>query len=322
MELLSLFSLLIVLIWVLVHAADLIEDAFVFLARRMEVGEFFIGFVILSAVSSLPELSIALNSNNTIPELSVGNLLGASLILLTLIIGMTVIKFHGVTFTGRFREREVVMGLLIISMSILALFDRQITIVEGIGMVFGYLIYAIHIYLIYRNSGEKIKEEATVPAIKTLIMLGRSAVGVLLILVASALVVDTVIEIGSKVQISESLIGLFILALGTNIPELTILYRAKDIGQIKLAVGNFFGSAAINTFILGLLAILSGGVNLVRNETFLTLIPVLVLLALAVIYFLLFSFTGRKITKVEGYMLIGVYLSLLISEGLVLIFFG
>lgn len=320
LETLGLFALIAVLIYGLVRAADLIEDGFVYLAKSLDINEFFIGFVILSMVSSLPEFSIVLSSNNLIPELSVGNLLGGTLVLITLVMGLAAYKYKGIEFKGRFGEKEVIESIGFIFLGILTLADGILTIVEGIILIIAYLFFILLIYNRYRVKRKTKEKRHLVDSRKVLTMLSRAVAGSLLILLCSSLIVDVIVLLGERIVINEALVGLLVLAIGTSIPEITILARAKKVASRKLAVGNFFGSATINMFILGILAILSQGVDLRGGNNFVILAPVLVILSLSLVAFAYFSWTGQKLTKTEGAMLIGFYISLIITEGLVLAF--
>ncbi|MCA9381499.1 sodium:calcium antiporter [Candidatus Dojkabacteria bacterium] len=316
-EILSLFSLIIVLLYLLVRAADLIEDGFVLIARTLKVNEFFIGFVILSIVSSLPELSIAFSSNDSVPELSVGNLLGASFVLLTLAIGLMVVKVGEVRFGGKFKETEIIEGLILIGLGVLTVSDGYLSISEGLMLGVAYLFYVGLVYDKFRKKRQSDEaSSATVSSRKVIKMFGKAALGAGLILVCSSLIVDTVVLLGQRVYINESIIGLFVLAIGTNIPELTLLIRAKKIKQRNLALGTFIGSATVNIAILGLLAILAQGVDLKQGDghNYFSMIPVMLILTFTLISFAYFSWTGRKLSRSEGIMLLGFYISLIVTE--------
>lgn len=293
------------------------EDAFLYLSKKVGISEFFVGFVILSAVSSLPEFSIALSSNNTIPQLSVGNLLGATLILLTLVIGLTAFKFKNIEFKGRFGEIEIFSGLIVIFLSVVCVLDRELSILEGIALITTYLLYTAHLYQKFNthNFTKNIVNEIKVDMKNLFRMILGAALGCFLILLASSLLVDVIIELGKKVEVNETLVGLFVLALGTNIPELAIISRARNARHRKLATGNIIGSAAINSFILGILAILSQGVKL-SNEDFFASAPILILITFTVVLFGFFCWTGRKLTRVEGIMLFAIYVSLILAEAI------
>lgn len=312
LETLGLISLIAVLLFMLVKSADLVEDSFVFLARRIGISEFFIGFVILGAMSSLPEFSIAINANHTIPELSIANLFGATLILMTLIIGLYAIKFNGLDFVGKFGELEIIWGLSVVFISVLTVVDRNLNWIDGIILVAAYASYLFHIYDRFKEQKQSITlNTEMLSARRILAMLGKSVFGIIAILVSSSLIVDTVVELGNRASIDSAFIGLFVLGIGTNIPELTILLRAKDSSKQKLAIGNIIGSASVNVFTLGVLGILGQDIQITEFDK---IVPVLVTLTLATFMFSLFSWTGRKLTKNEGITLIGVYTLLLTFE--------
>jgi cation:H+ antiporter len=304
-------GILVASIFCLIKSADLIEETFVYISKKLKVSEFFLG----SIVSSLPELAIAVNSAQTAPELSLGNLLGATLILMTLVVGMSAIRFQSVNFQGRFREREMIGGLIVILMSVVFVFDRKLEIWEGVFMIIAYLALIADVRKQFTHKKlEELKQE--VPAEKMYKLLVKSLVGTVILLIASNLAVDSVIKIAEDLEISSAIIGLFVLAIGTNTPELTLMFRSKNSDQSKLAIGNFIGSAVFNTPTLGLLTILSGGFEIKNFEG---LVPVMVIITFASFLFLLFSWTGRKITHIEGAMLVGVYLSLVITEVILLL---
>jgi cation:H+ antiporter len=133
----------------------------------------------------------------------------------------------------------------------------------------------------------------------------------LILIVASSYVVQLSESLASIIGVTESLIGILILAVGTNLPELTIMLTSKGDEEEKLALGNLFGSACVNAGILGLLSVLAGGFEIKDFESIVTGI---VILALALILFTYFSWTGRKIDRFEGFLLIGLYVAMIITE--------
>lgn len=315
-KIIGLFTALVILIFILVKSADLVEDSFVLLAKKIGVSEFVLGFVLLSAISSLPEISIAISSNDVVPELSVGNLFGATLILLSLVAGLSAIKFKNISFRGKFNETEVLIALLIIALMIFTALDATFSLLEGVGLVFMYFLYVFQLSIRFKNLSEQ--KEQKVQAKKLFRLLIKSAIGVFGILASAALIVDTVISIGNILMVSEALLGLLVLAVGTNLPELTMLIRAKHDSQQNLAFGNIMGSAAINTLILGCLIILSQGFRLAIVDV-IALTPVMVILSITILAFVFFSWTGRKLTRSEGVLLISCYISLIIAELLIIL---
>lgn len=328
LDIVSLLALIIVMLYGLIRAADLIEDGFVYIAKKLGVNEFLIGFVVLSFISQLPELFVVFNASQEVPELSIGNLLGGCLILLTLVLGMSILKFNGIELKGKFKEHDIIVGICVIFLTIGTLVDGVLSELDGVLLITSYLVYVIHLW--YRFKVHKRLPTRVKPITlnidytqmrANLKMLIYALFGSVLILICSSLIVQSVVALGGRVNVNESLIGLFVLAVGTNIPELAILYRAKSNTQKNLVFGNLIGAASINVLILGVLALLSNGVELNTNggQNFIALIPVMVILTLALGAFLIFSWTGRKLTKIEGAMLIGFYISLIVTEGILLL---
>ncbi len=307
---LALFILLILLLYTINKAADFIDDSFSFYSKRIKISQFLIGFIFLGTISSLPEITIAINSSKEIPELSAGNLLGATLILMSVVMGISVIKFKNVHFQGKFTEKEVITALGLLLVMLIAVADKSISILESLILLGLYLIYIVFLYYQFHKKLANYPE-VMINASNAKIFMVKSIVGIILILITASAIVDTVIEIGDRININEALLGLFVLSFGTNLPEIVFLTKAKNLDQEKLALGNFMGSAVANVGIMGLLGLSSGG--FVFNH-FISIIPVLVILTLTIVLFAIFSFTGRRLSVWEGYILLASYASFIITE--------
>lgn len=308
--------LLAVAVIALVVSARYVEKSFIEFAHKFKINEFFLGFVILGLVTSLPEITIALFASKEAPQLSMGNLIGATTVLLTLIIGISAVKYKNISFTGKFAEKEVVAGILLMSAMILVFVDRNVAFVEGVILLAFYALYTLYLSEKLNNKKERVFY-LNISTEKTPAVLMKLIVGCITLIIASSYVVTFSEDLAKLIGISESLIGILLLAIGTNLPEITILILAKTSDEQKLALGNFFGSACVNAGILGLLAILSGGFVITDFETVVTGI---VILALSLLYFAYFSWTGRKIDRREGILLIALYAAMIITEILIRIY--
>lgn len=314
MNLVFLFILLIGLIIVLVLSAKLVEGAFVHIANKFRINEFILGFFILAIITSLPEISIALVSSNESPELSVGNLIGATIVILTLVIGLSAIKYKGIEFKGRFSEKEVLLGLFTLFLMVAVLYDSSLNVFESILLLTSYSVF---IYYIYRKFSKKapVSFFLVLDNTRPIKLFLTGLVGIVGIIISSSYIVSTAGDIASLLGISETLIGILMLAVGTNLPEITILLTSKQAEEQELAVGNFFGSACVNVAILGLLGITSRGFQI---DGFLSIVSGGVILIFAIFLFLVFSWSGKKLSRTEGFLLIAVYLAFLITELLIL----
>lgn len=271
------------------------------------------GFMILGIISSLPEVAIAIQSSSEVPELSLGNLIGGSLVLLTLILGITIVKFKNVHFRGKFNQDEILMVLGVVGLGSIFVLDADLSILESAILIGLYVFYVIHLYSRYYRLSKSDQKplEITVPATKLDRLLIMGLVGIVLLFISSSAIVEVIIRIGELTEFNEALMGIFVLGVGTNLPEIVILLRARDNDHEKLAIGNFIGSTVFNIAIVGLLGIMTGGFEIEQFDTI--LIPS-VFLAMGVVLFGIFSWTERQMKSIEGVGLICLYLLFLVAQ--------
>lgn len=320
-----LFLGLFFFIFILVQSADLISTSFVGISKKMGISEFFLGFLFLSIISSIPEISIAINSKDIIPQLSIGNLFGAKLVLLGLLGSIAIIRFGSLEFKGRFGERENIIALFIMLLMVVVIVDGYLAVSEGLMIVFLYISYVATLAYKFRALPKQFHiihlRNLKRPKVKFSFVIVKLVLGAIGVILASNFIVKYALEIGDILNISEALIGLIVLAIGTNLTELSVLITssAKIESERKLTMGNIIGSATINSFIYGLLIISTGGITLsLKDLTVIT--PVMFILTITIIGFFIFSITGKKVTRFEGYLLFGLYMSLILTEFLLILF--
>jgi cation:H+ antiporter len=314
MDIAAYISLLILLSYMLVQAADMIEGAFVLVSRKLGIRPFVIGFIVLSMASSLPEVSLVINASiSQVPGLSLGNLVGGTIVLMTLVVGINAFKHKQLPFRGNFGIGQVLFALAILACQILVIFDGQLTQLEGVLLLLAYA--ALAIYFIRRGNEQRVlHEHAKIEVGKLTNLLIKAFVGVLGLIILAKLLVDVAIHTAGLLNIPASVIGLLVLALGTNLPEIAIAIRGDGSKAGDLSIGNLLGSASVNTAIIGLLAILSP--YEITNSS--ALVPSLIVLSTVILLFGVSAWTDKKITRYEAALLVGVYLTLLLVEGLVI----
>lgn len=315
METLFLVLFLLALIFVLVLSAKLVETSFIHISNRFKVNEFFLGFFILAIVTSLPETSIALVSSSESPELSLGNLLGATIVILTLILGISAIRYKGINFKGKFGEKEVLIGLLTILLMVLVISDGTLTLLDSAVLVISYGTFIYYLYKKFNIQGIKrlhLKIDTTNP----FKVFAQGLVGVVGIILSSSYIVSSAEQVALNLGVSQTVIGILMLAIGTNLPEITILLTAKKLEEEELAIGSFFGSACVNVAILGILGLTSRGFEI---SDYISVVSALVILTVTIILFTIFSWTSRKLSKYEGMLLLSMYVAFLTAEIIILL---
>lgn len=310
MNLLLEIGKLIILLIILVSSARIIEKSFIHIAHKIKVNEFFLGFAVLAIITTLPEISIVLFSSRTNPELSLGNLYGGTIIMLTLIIGISAIKFKNIKFGGGFAEGEVLLGVIVLASSIIPVLDNNFSILEGILGVLIYILYIIFLYFIFKRRTPP-RLYTFIDTMKPTKLIVLAVIGMFGLMISSALTVVTAENIANILDVSDIFIGLFVLGLGTNLPEITIMITSRSNEEQNLALGNFFGSACVNVGVLGMLAILAGGFNITGISSLLISLTILII---ALFLFSVFSWTGRKLDRTEGAILVALFIALVIAE--------
>jgi cation:H+ antiporter len=306
---LELLGFIVILLIVLVKSADLIEDAFVAISEKFNINPFLTGFIILSFTSSLPETSVALNAvvEDAVP-LSIGNILGATMVLLTLVIGLNAVKHKSIPFRGFFGRHEVLLALSVILAQVAAVIDKRIAVVEGIILLTLYIVFILYIIFKSTHVDRKIPtRKKKVDPIPVLAI--KSAVGVVGLIWSANLLVDRAVQFAGVIHVPQILIGLFMLSLGTNLPEIVLLLRSDGAQKEKLAVGNFIGSATFNTAILGALAVLSP----YQIVNFSALVTIIIVLTVTVAVFASLV-KDDEITAKEGRLLIFLFVMAALIE--------
>lgn len=310
MDILAYLSLLLVLSFLLVKAAELIKESFVEIARRLKISTFLIGFFVLAFAASLPEFSVAVTASiNGVPELSVGNLLGSTFAVTALVIGLNAIKRKKLPFKGSFGVTQVFAAVILLSLQIFVLLDQDLNRTEGFFLVAAYVLFIIYIAKHLKLSLH-LDSDSTIKVALVAKMLAKGLLGLAALVFLSQFTVDAAIHFARMLQISEAVVGVLVLAIGTNLPELTLLFRSKTVDESKLAIGNFIGGICINVPTMGMLGIFSAH----AIPDFMALVPIMSFLALALIAFGILTWTNAEITRKEGYLLLSLYLVFLVTQ--------
>lgn len=245
------FLLLILGLAVLAKFSAVVVDAAAKLSQITGISKIFIGFIFIGLATSLPELSIGIISsfgNNG--ALSVGNLLGANITNLTLILGlMAFIGFNlGKIYSSQLKRAiAVTMGIAIMLMFI-----------GSVGLLFGAFLLCIY-YLFsaaIMKEGLAIGEQVyTFEAAKA----GLKMIVSVIVVIASAYVAtNSAVALAASLGMSSAIIGATIISIGTTMPELSVNIAAVRKRNISLAIGNTVGTITTNlAMVLGVVAMIN-----------------------------------------------------------------
>ncbi len=284
---------------ILVWSADVFIDGATALAKKFSVPSFLIGVLILGIGTSAPEMVVSvLAALEGSPELALGNAYGSNIINIALVLGATVLISPIIIRKG-IVKRDLPLLLLITAIAAWQLRDGILSQVDGlILLVLLIAVLGLQIVLSIREGYHEHEEDidnadsdATEPSVAR--GLGSLLLGMLMLVLSSRAIVWGAVELATLWGLSELIIGLTIVAVGTSLPELVSSLSAARKGEHDMALGNIIGSNVFNTLaVVGLATVIApiaaDPVILSRDVMAMGLLTVL-LVALCV-----FAFTTKR----------------------------
>ncbi len=303
--------LMIVGFVVLVGWADLLVRGASSIAKKMGISTLIIGLTIVAFGTSLPELVVSVvAAMKGSSDIAVGNIVGSNIANILLILGIT-----GMISQLRVKEstiwKEIPFAILAVMALIFVGFDtvlsntsqNSITRGDGAVLILFFLLFLYYIFQLAKS--EPFTEDAGIKRYNTALSVGMIVVGLGWLVWGGDMFIDGAVEIAQSLGMSEALIGLTIVAVGTSMPELATSVVAALRGQNDIAVGNIVGSNIFNIFwILWASALIN---PLQINPVM--LVDTLICLAITVLLFWV-MFVGRKnaIDRWQGGVFFALYI--------------
>lgn len=306
----------------LIKGADFLVDGASAIARRFEISDLVIGLTVVAFGTSTPELFvniIASAKGNT--DIAIGNVLGSNIANVFFILGVSSL-IYPLSVTKGTVWKEIPLSLLAaIVLGFMAndhLIDNRnfssLTRIDGLIFLCFFTIFLYYSYGIAREieGMEQLVPSEQQTLVKSLFWVCAGLIGLTL---GGKLIVDGAIVMAKKLGMSESLIGLTVVAVGTSLPELATSAVAAYRRNVEIAVGNIVGSNIFNVFfVLGMSSIIKPLPFQTRNN-----LDIGVVILSSLLLFL-FMFTGKKrsLDRWEGavfLVLYGAYIVFLIFKG-------
>ena len=301
-----LLSVLYILIGVVVvlWGADRLTEGAVGVAERLRIPQLVIGLTIVAIGTSMPEFCVSLVSAlKGTADLAVGNVVGSNIFNSLLIVGVTAMVAPMTILKSTVRL-DIPFALLASVMLAAFCYDGELTRLDA-GILFGLFLVFMFITLQHAKRGEKKEEseenedakerEQAMPVWK---MVALILVGLACLVLGSNVFVDGATKVAAALGVSDAVIGLTVVAMGTSMPELATSVVAARKGNSGIAIGNVLGS---NVFNILLVIGLTGVINPMHIQG-ITWID-LSMLILSMVLLLLFSYTKYTIARWEGAVL-------------------
>lgn len=309
------FSIFIILCLVLIKSGSLVSHALINISVSLNWKIFTVASFIMTIVSSLPEIFIGISSAiHQQPQLSLGNVMGSNIIVLTLVIGIGGLVAKGLDFESMTIRHASYYSALIAPIPLFLMIDGVISRWDGLVLIITVLFYFHHIITQEKKftktiseviNGEKGNNKHLYKNI--LLLIGSIA----LLLGSSERLVWSATKLAEQLNISLPFIGLLLVAIGTSAPELSFGLRSISLGKEEMLLGDAIGSVVINSgLVLGITAIIHP-IMIPSISPYLISIFYTVVIALL---FALFARSDHKISSQESVFLLFTYVLFLITE--------
>lgn len=320
-NILILLTLLALFFFLLVKSTGWLMEALHSMARSTHASTFGLATFLLALSTSLPELIVSISAGlRGASTLALGNVVGSNIANITLVLGGAAMIAYGLRASDQFVKTEVFYVFMAGSLPLLLLVDGSLTRVDG-----GLLLIVYMVYVVGALKKKSMRERAEVLAYvplwrRTLVTLHKPRVerglihligaSVLLVLAAD-MIVRLALILAKMWQIPELVVGLFIIGLGTSLPELVTEIKAVRHREVSMAYGNILGSVVANsTLILGIALVLSP-INKVSMWPYSLAVSTFILVYGLFWYFV---WTKHRLDRWEGGMLVGAYVVFMLLE--------
>ena len=300
------YILLIAGLGLLLLGANVLVDSSVAIAKKAHLSNFIIGFTIIGMGTSSPELFISISSAlNGSGDMALGNVIGSNICNTLLILGITaaILPF---AIERQQTRRDIPFTILVSLLLAIMASDRLIFGSENcISRLDGIILLAIFVgytaYVLYKSRGSNEETGAEDPTkydklhAALLIVIALGALGALLF--GGNLFLDSAKSLARTWGMSESVISITIVAVGTSLPELITCVVAATRGNTQLALGNVLGSNIFNILmILGIAASISP----LHIESIMPADLVVMLASAIMCYIVVFTFGKHRFDRIEG----------------------
>jgi len=289
---------------ILIKGADLFVDGIVSTADNLKISKIIIALTVVAFGTSAPEFAISVQGMlNGTGNVVMANVIGSTIVNTMLVIGIAAI-INPIKVKNETIKKQLPIHLITIT-----IFATLFLIKNGISRFDGIILFIAFIgFLIY--IGKFIKTHNTIfdkkekPRWKTSKSIIIAIIGLIFISIGSDFAVDNCTNLAHKIGISEKLITMVLLVIGTSAPELVMAINSAKKKEFDIILGNIIGTNIFNIgFVLGLPVIMFGSVTSIDFQ----LID-MVIMTLAGIIIYAFSKDDRTITKKEGIIMLTVFL--------------
>ncbi len=297
------YVLLVLGFILLIKGADCFVDGSASVAHKLKVSSMVIGLTVVAMGTSAPECAVSITAsfqgNNAV---AISNAVGSNIFNLMVVCGVcSVISPLGVK-AGTLKKEFPISILAVVALTAMGYFGMEIGRTEGLLLLAGFIAFLVWLVRGAKRERHAQEDVGEIKELGTGMCIVYIVIGIAAIVLGGDIVVDSATAIAGNFGLSQTLIGLTIVAMGTSLPELVTSIVAAKKGEADMAIGNVIGSNIFNILlVLGIAGAISPMEVLMEN-----MIDAIILIGMSVVVWV-FAWTGKRISRAEGAMLVAIY---------------
>lgn len=288
----------------ILKAGDLLVESSVWLAEITRIPPMIIGATVVSIATTFPETTVAmLASFSGNEELAINTAVGSIICNFTLVLGIAFVFFPTKVDAKAFSHKSIFFLIVLVLVTVFSI-NGEIGLVEGIFLLI--LFFAFLVFNVGEAKKNRFEYEKNEDRPGIFIVLFQFVLSALAIAFGAAVLVNNVEGMSKIIGLSEEFVGLSLIALGTNLPEIVTTITSIKKRTPEIGIGNIFGASTINaTLLVGISTIFSIGrtINLSKFIMFFSL-PIMYLILFIISYPIM---RKKRSTRLQGCLLILVY---------------
>jgi len=245
------FVIFVIAMGVLIWGADLLINQSERIALRFKIPEFIIGATLIALGTSLPEMaaSIAASMSGK-PDIAIANVIGSNVLNITLVLATVFLISTKINPARDFFAKDSTWALVPVLVFILMILDGIICRFDAALLLLLMGAYLIFLVQDAKNIPEEDLEDLDISTFSWVKVIPVLFGGFILVIIGAHFTVESASEIAKSFGISEWIIGIIMISLGTSLPELVVSISASMKGKVDMAIGNIIGSNMANTTVV------------------------------------------------------------------------
>ena len=288
----------------LIKGSDFFVSSASDIAKKFKIPPIIIGLTVVAMGTSAPELSVSVTSSLAgLNDMSIANVVGSNIF--NILIALGVSSMFGKLKINNYKDIWMLLGTCL-GLLLMAI-NRSLGMLNGIILLIAFTMYILSLIKQAKDNKANKEESEDEKQRNIFITVVLGILGAIAIVIGGNMVVNSASEIALKLGMSENLVGLTIVALGTSLPEFVTSVMATKKGELEIAIGNIIGSNIFNILlILGVASLISPMVISV------VAICDVMFMVFTVALFIFLTVKEKELNKKSGILLIMMYIVYLI----------